>query len=123
MPEARSHIAIKFSASAVSNSYETRGLVQVLKDQLRRQYFRFFDKDSYLTEQLPGGAAILQNAGYLDVSPVAAAWVRAVSYGSYALILLTAPLGFLAWDFRDRRWVRVMLLFLAYNLLSSFFCT
>lgn len=98
-----------------------RGLVQVLKDQLRRQYFRFFDKDSYLTEQLPGGAAILQNAGYLDVNPVAAAWVRAVSYGSYAFILFTAPLGFLAWDFRDRRWVRVMLLFLAYNLLLFLF--
>ncbi len=99
----------------------TRGVGRVLRDQLRRQYFRFFDKDSYLTEQLPGGAAIPQKAGYVGVGPTWASLIRKACYGSYALILLTAPLGYLAWSFQDKRWVRVMVLFLAYNLVLFLF--
>jgi len=93
-----------------------RGLVPVLKAQIGRQYVRLFDKDTYLTEQIPGGAAVVQGSGYASLGPRLSAGVRIVSYGAYALLLLTAPLGFLVWPFAERRWPRVLLLFLLYNL-------
>ncbi len=93
-----------------------RGLGPVLKAQFRRQYARLFDKDCYLTEQVPGGAAVEQGSGFISLGPRASDGVRIVSYGAYALLLLTAPLGFLVWPFVQRRWPRVLLLFLLYNL-------
>jgi len=95
---------------------EERGLGSVLKAQFRWQYVRLFDKDSYLTEQVPGGFAVQQGSGYVSLGPRVSAAVRFVSYGTYALLLLTAPLGFLVWPFAERRWPRVLLLFLVYNL-------
>jgi len=95
---------------------QERGIGSVLRAQFRRQYTRLFDKDSYLTEQVPGGAAVEQGSGYVSLGPRLSAGVRIVSYGTYALLLLTAPLGFLAWPFAERRWPRVLLLFLLYNL-------
>ncbi len=93
-----------------------RGLGQVLKVQFRRQYVRLFDKDCYLTEQIPGGAAVAQGSGFVSLGPRVSAGIRSVSYGTYALLLLTAPLGFLVWPFAQRRWPRVLLLFFLYNL-------
>ncbi len=93
-----------------------RGLGPVLKAQFQKQYARLFDKDSYLTEQLPGGAALREGSGYVSLGPRLSAGVRSVSYGTYALLLLTAPLGFLVWPFAERRWPRVLLLFFVYNL-------
>ncbi len=95
---------------------QERGLGSVLKAQFRRQYFRLFDKDSYLTEQIPGGSAAEQGLGYASLGPRLSATVRVASYGAYALLLLTAPLGFLVWPFAERRWPRVLLLFFVYNL-------
>ena len=93
-----------------------RGMGTVLKAQFRRQYARLFDKDCYLTEQVPGGAAVEQGSGFLFLGPRASFGVRIVSYGAYVLLLLTAPLGFFVWPFAERRWPRVLLLFLLYNL-------
>jgi hypothetical protein len=89
----------------------------LLRGQLDRQYFRLLDKDSYLTDQLPGGAAVERyGAGYVRASPTAAAVVRIASYASYALLLAIAPAGLLLWRFRDRRWLAVLLAFVIYNL-------
>jgi len=93
-----------------------RGLVSVLSEQFGRQYFRLFDRECYLTEQLPGGAAAVDRAGYLGLNPAVATWVRRLSNGSYAVLLLAAPLGFALWPFKDRRWPRILLIFLFYNL-------
>lgn len=93
-----------------------RGLGTVLKAQLRRQYVRLFDKDCYLTEQTSGGVAVDQGSGYVALGPRVSTGVRFVSYGTYALLLMTAPLGFMVWPFVQRRWPRVLLLFLFYNL-------
>ncbi|MEN8164104.1 MAG: glycosyltransferase family 39 protein [Acidobacteriota bacterium] len=93
-----------------------RGMGTVLKAQFGRQYARLFDKDSYLTEQVPGGAAVEQGSGFVALGPRVSEGVRRVSYGTYALLLMTAPLGFLVWPFAERRWPRVLLLFLLYNL-------
>lgn len=85
--------------------------------QLGRQYFRLLDKDSYLTNQLPGGFAVERyGAGYRRASRPLAGAVRLVSFASYAVLLGIAPFGLLCWRFRDRRWMRVLLLFVVYNL-------
>jgi len=98
------------------NLVRERGLGPVLMAQVRRQYFRLFDKDCYLTEQLPGGAGSREGTGYSAMGQKTAAVVRLVSYGSYAFLLLTAPLGFLVWQWPRWRWPRVFLVFLLYNL-------
>lgn len=98
-----------------------RGRREVMTAQLGRQYFRLFDKDSYLTDQLPGGAAVERyGAGYQGVGATGGRIIRGGSILSYALLLAMAPLGFAAWRFRDRRWMRVLLLFFAYNLAIFF---
>lgn len=93
-----------------------KGVGSVVVAQVRRQYFRLFDKDCYLTEQLPGGAASREGSGFTSLGSRSSFAVRAVVYGAYALLLLTAPLGFLAWPFAEKRWPRTLLLFFLYNL-------
>lgn len=90
---------------------------ELVARQLGRQYFRLFDKDSYLTDQLPGGAAVERyHAGYLDAGAVVAGALRAASISSYALLLAVAPVGLFIWRYRDRRWMTVLVLFVLYNL-------
>jgi 4-amino-4-deoxy-L-arabinose transferase-like glycosyltransferase len=94
---------------------------EIIRGQLGKQYFRLFDKDSYLTDQLPGGAAVERyGAGYRQAGAVPSGLVRTGSYVSYGLILLLAPLGWLIWRYRDRRWLTILLLFLVYNLAIFF---
>ncbi len=91
-----------------------RGWPALLWAQLRRQYFRLLDKDSFLTDQLPGGAIARQGYGYRDTPPALAAALRGWSYALYAAVLLAAALGLAAAPPRTS-WHRVMLAFLAYN--------
>jgi len=100
----------------IRDRFRERPLPEILRGQLGRQYFLLLDKDSYLTEQLPGGAAPRQGDGYVAAPPAVARVVRAVSYAAYALLLVAAPLGFATWRPAERRWVVVLLLFVAYNL-------
>ena len=100
----------------IRNRFREQPLHEIVRGQLGRQYFLLLDKDSYLTEQLPGGAAPRQNDGYVEAPAVLAGAVRGSSYAAYAVLLVVAPVGFVAWRFVDRRWVAVLLLFLAYNL-------
>ncbi len=93
-----------------------RGVGPVVWSQFRRQYRRLFDKDCYLTELLPGGAGEDEGAGFTSLGSTEATLIRFWTYGAYALLLLTAPLGFLVWPFPRSRWPRLLLLFLAYNL-------
>jgi len=103
---------------AFIDSHSWAGLV---RDHLGRQYFRLFDKDCYLTNQLPGGAAVERYAaGYLRADPRIAGAVRLASYSLYGLLLVAAPLGLTLWRFRDRRWLVALLLFVAYNLAIFF---
>jgi hypothetical protein len=95
--------------------------VGVVRSHIGRQYFRLFDKDCYLTNQLPGGAAPERySAGYLRAPPGAASVVRASSYLLYGLVLALAPFGIALWLFRDRRWLAVLLAFVLYNLAIFF---
>lgn len=96
---------------------DSHSWTELVRGQLGRQYFRLFDRDSYLTDQLPGGAAVERyRAGYREASPAAAGALRVSSYLSYALLLAAAPLGLAVWRYRDRRWMTVLLLFVGYNL-------
>ncbi|HSL16647.1 MAG TPA: glycosyltransferase family 39 protein [Methylomirabilota bacterium] len=95
-----------------------RGLGEVLADQLSRQYFRLFDVGCYLTDQLPGGPAHeLSEVGYRDLGRGPAQVVRGVTAAAVLLLFVAAPLGLVLGGCRRHRWLRVLLLFLAYNLL------
>jgi hypothetical protein len=93
---------------------QERGWPALLRAQLGRQYFRLLDKDSFLTDQLPGGAIARQGYGYRGTPRAVAAALRGWSYALYAAVLLAAALGLAAAPPRAR-WHRVLLAFLAYN--------
>jgi hypothetical protein len=93
-----------------------RGWLGVLRDQLSRQYFRLFDKDSFLTDQLPGGGFAARGRGYMDVPRPLAAVLRWASYGLYALILAGAAFGIARTSPKARPWAWMVLAFLGYNL-------
>jgi hypothetical protein len=91
-----------------------RGVSEILRAQLGRQYFRLLDKDSFLTDQLPGGAIARLGYGYRGAPPAAAALLRAWSYALFAAVLVGAALGFAAAPPRGP-WHRVLAAFLAYK--------
>lgn len=90
----------------------------ILRQQAARQYFRLLDRDGYLVDQLPGGVATRPPyaTGYVAAPGWAAAAVRAVSRGWWALLLVAAPLGFALWRSPHRRWSWAMAAFVAYSL-------
>jgi hypothetical protein len=96
-------------------------VAEVLAGQLSRQYFRLLDKDSYLTDQLPGGVAVESyDAGYIRAPRDVASAIRSISFLIYGVLLAAAPIGYLVWRAWDRRWFRVLVLFLLYNLAVFF---
>jgi 4-amino-4-deoxy-L-arabinose transferase-like glycosyltransferase len=100
--------------------FEHRTIADTLAGQAGRQYFRLLDKDSYLTEQLPGGAAFAQGRGYRAPHRLLATGLRWSAWVLYAAVLGLAPTGYLLWRFRSPVWVVVLLLFVAYNLVLFF---
>ena len=107
-----------------------RGVATVLRAQLSRQYFRLFDRDSFLADQLPGGAIAARGDGYGYSAPppwVAAA-LRGWGWAIYAGVLGGAAFGIVivartvfARDgvtvpAASRHWLAVALLFIVYNL-------
>ena len=93
-----------------------KGLRAVIADQLGKQYFRLFDKNSILTDQLPGGVRSSRRAGYQGKQRGIATVLRGTSFVLYGVVLAGAALG-LAWSSSSRpRWLWIPLLFLVYNL-------
>ena len=92
-------------------------LTAILGAQLGRQYFRLFDKSSFLTDQLPGGTLAAQpGCGYVAPAPALAAGLRALAYAIYGLVLVGAVVGMAVAPPRGRPWLWGSLAFLAYNL-------
>jgi hypothetical protein len=91
-----------------------RGWPALVRAQLGRQYFRLLDKDSFFTDQLPGGAIARLGYGYRGTSPAVAAVLRGWSYALYAVVLVAAALGLAVAPPRTR-WHAVLVAFLAYN--------
>lgn len=107
---------------------EERGWPALLAAQLERQPFRLFDKDSFFTDQLPGGAISALGFGYRDVPPALAAVLRGGCYLFYGAVLALAGWGLFLVNCcgcgrgRDAGpWWRVLLAFLAGNLLLFLF--
>ena len=93
-----------------------RGFLRLLGRQLGRQYFRLFDKDSFLADMLPGGAMAATHRGYDRPSPAVVVLVNGVSYVLYGAVLVAAVCGIAVCPPRGRAWLWVILAFLAYNL-------
>jgi 4-amino-4-deoxy-L-arabinose transferase-like glycosyltransferase len=93
-----------------------RGILATLRGQLGKQYFRLFDKDSYLTDQLPDGPMGRTEAGYHGTPAGVVLLVRAVSYALYALVLIGFAFGLALCPRRGRPALWVVLGFLGYNL-------
>jgi 4-amino-4-deoxy-L-arabinose transferase-like glycosyltransferase len=92
-----------------------RGWAAVLRAQLGRQYRRLLHRDSFLTDQLPGGAIHAAGGGYRR-PPV---WIaRALRWGHtlvYGALLLAAPFGLAAAWAARRGWAWMGGAFLAYH--------
>jgi len=97
------------------------GIPKLALRQIERQPFRLFDRASFFTDQLPGGAIVAEGHGYRDVSPGLAASLNALGVAIYVAILLAAVLGIArgraAWAPAAAPFRPVLLGFLAYNLL------
>lgn len=93
-----------------------RGIPAILADQLGKQYFRLFDKGSFLTDQLPGGAIAAQGYGYVDPPPVLAAGLRGAAVVAGIGILLAAAAGLVLAPRPLGTPLRLLGLFLVYNL-------
>ncbi len=92
-----------------------RGWFATLRSQVARQYRRLLHRDSFFTDQLPGGLIHARGGGY----PRAPAWIvgglRWAHYLSYAAVLLAAPFGFAALWAQRRPWALLGGAFFAYH--------
>jgi len=99
----------------------SQGLAATLGRQLSRQYFRLFDKDSLLTDQLPGGHLADSGRGYFAAPAWLATLLRWSSWGFHGLLLAAFPLGLAIFPPRRQAWVWLVLAFFAYNALLFLF--
>lgn len=106
----------RITMEKIQRFVEVRGVWEVFRAQLRRQPYRLFDKDSFLTDQLPGEEKARQLRGYAGPSPGLARALRWSSYVLYTAILLLAMVGMCVCPPRGRRWLWIILAFLVYNL-------
>jgi hypothetical protein len=79
-----------------------RGVWGTLSRQLRRQYFRLFDSDSFLTQQLVGGTVWERGDGYRSGASPPARLVALLSKISWASVLLAAAWGIACFPYRSR---------------------
>lgn len=108
-PAARSRIAQEKIATLLAE----RGWWATLERQLGRQYHRLLGHESFLTEQLIGGAVWERGGGYRAGDSTAARALRAWSFILWASILAAAAWGIALFGYRQRpvgRWVLAFLL-------------
>lgn len=94
-----------------------RGLPAVLSGQLGKQYFRLFDRDSFFSDQLPGGAIAAQGYGYVAAPRGAALALRLLGLLAFTATLVAAALGLARVVRAPSPWLGALLLFLAGQLL------
>ena len=93
-----------------------RGLGPLLRAQLGRQYFRLFNKDSFFTDQLPGGLLHARKRGYRGTPPAVGWGLRLLSWTLYAALLPLIVFGLALQPPRGRLWVWLVVGFVVYNL-------
>lgn len=99
-------------SARIAERVREEGALRLLKSQLSRQYFRLFEKDTVLTEQLPGGALHAVGAGYRGMPAALATALRSWAYAVHALVLVAAAFGVFLVTVRGRPAVRFALVFL-----------
>ncbi len=108
--------------SQIGEFVRDRGWIAVAKNQLSKQYFRLFHAGCYFTDQLPGGAAHVQSAaGYIGTGRRLGGALAAVTIAAILALYVAAATGLMVGGWRDNRWVRTLVVFLAYNLALFFF--
>ena len=109
-------------AARIAAKVEEDGPARVAARQLGRQYFRLFEKDSYLTDQLPTGTLAPEGQGYRQMGPGLAALLRYLAWGSHLLLLGLAGFGlaFAPLPRRQEPWTFLASAFLVYNLVIFF---
>ncbi len=105
----------------VRSLVERRGALTLLRKQFSQQYFRLLDKDSALTDQLPGGVLARRGRGYQDAPRWLAVLLRTGSYALYALLLAAFPVGLALQPPRGRPWLWTIAAFFAYCTVLFFF--
>lgn len=115
MPSVRERNASMWSE--IFDKIRNDGVAQVVWRQANRQYFRLFDKDSFFTDQLPGGVIAASGVGYRQTPAGVTRVLRVWSYGLYALILVGTVAGTALFPRQARRWSHFFLSFLAYAML------
>ncbi len=95
---------------------QERGVWTLVLERLSRQYFRLFDADSYLTDQLPGGFVAARGGGYTGIPHWAGVWIRVICFALYAAVLIGFAAGITLCPPAGRRWMWIVLAFLGYNL-------
>lgn len=100
---------------------EREGLGRLALRQVERQPFRLFDRASFFSDQLPGGAIVAEGHGYRDVAPALAVPLGTAGTAIYVAILLAAVAGIArgrsAWAPEAAAFRPALLAFLGYNLL------
>ncbi len=96
----------------IRQKVESDGWARLLADQAGKQYGRLFDRESFFTDQLPGGRWSPSGTPGLATQVL-----RAWAYAAYALLLALASLGlFQVRGAAMRRLARLPLVFLVFNL-------
>lgn len=96
----------------VFDKIRNEGVFSIVIGQIGKQYGRLFDRESFFTDQLPGGRWRQGEPRLAGDTP----W-RAWAYATYAAVLILAGLGLVLADWRGRfRTLALPALFLAYNL-------
>jgi hypothetical protein len=99
-----------------------RGLHRILSERIALQYRRLFHRDSFLTDQLPGGdlAEADRPQGYRRAASGLTSALRWLSYAWYGALLAVATCA-MALYAPGRGWLRIALAFVAYNLVILLF--
>jgi hypothetical protein len=97
----------------IAKKINEEGLWNILVAQSKRQYFRLFNKESFLTEQFPGKRWAAQNASHGWLIVFLSWWSSAI----YATTLILGSIGLfqIRWRIDFKRCI-LPLLFLLYNL-------
>jgi 4-amino-4-deoxy-L-arabinose transferase-like glycosyltransferase len=104
-----------FALGEIRAFVERRGVLAVLFDQLQKQYPRLLDRESFFTDQLPGGRIATREAR-LSGPPLSPIVVWNYTVWGAVLALASFGIAFLDWP-RLRGPFAIPALFLAYNAL------
>lgn len=101
----------------IRRKVEQEGMGSTLAGQVPKQYLRLFDQETFFTDQLPPDGVIFQRGrGYRQRPGWLTDGLRGLSYGLYALLLVSGFFGWVVSDPSRHPWLRGVVLFVLFNL-------